>query len=736
MNIEVRNLKLSSLAVRCALWSVFAFACGNFTIAPAKAGHSFFNSEPETLEYPGPQRFWNTAGIVISPARTIAQVNTEVPMFAGVCDGHGHLLPYEKVEWMLDKSSVGSFVTVSDAYRPFLLELVSSRPHKIDNSYAVSETLPANVILTRGTPNISDDMVMPHGYTWVTVTAAHEGVSYVTAYAPDVYGWDARQRSATIHWIDAEWQFPEPGCVPLGSHASLNTCVYRKTNKTPLSDWIVKYTVTGGAEAGFGPQRECSTEVATEKDGRASVELVPASDTAGTTCVCVELIRSECAAIGDPERLSIASSAMYVNWGTKSEAPAVSDAAVATPTPAATIAPTPAPPSAAPPMNAPAPGPAVTTPTIPQSSTVPAPQSTGMPRIELNVAGPETAELGADVTFTITATNRGNAAATNLIVLDRYDTGMQHAIRQNPIQKDLGTIAPGESTPVNITFRITRPGKLCHVVEINGPGIHEVKTACVSVTAPPPPPEHPTMEMRISVPDDQRVRRVGDQVEFTIEVANTGTTVPAQQVQVALKLEPGLHVDSITTDARLRSDGDFVYTFDNIPPNSKVTRKFACSCVAAVQRACAIVDSIDLSKLQLHADVCVQILPNQAAGIQNPLRVNVFPPLRNPARVGTEVIYRITVANTSSESQKQVQLSVSLPDNMDFISVLKGPASATIKERNLQFSPLQELRANEQQNFDVQLRAVRPGSSKLEAELRSFNQPTPVTGSEVANVVN
>ena len=84
---------------------------------------------------------------------------------------------------------------------------------------------------------------------------------------------------------------------------------------------------------------------------------------------------------------------------------------------------------------------------------------------------------------------------------------------------------------------------MCHVVEINGPGIHEVKTACVTVTAPPPPPEHPTLEMQISVPDDQRVRHVGDQVEFTFVVENKGTTVPAQQVQVALKLEPGLQVD-------------------------------------------------------------------------------------------------------------------------------------------------------------------------------------------------
>ncbi len=318
MKIEVRNRKRIGQTPRLALVLAVIVRFGSVLIGvqPVNAGeHHLFNSEVETLEYPGPERFWNTAGIVISPARIVAQVNTEVPMFAGVCDGHGHLLPYEKVEWMLDKGGVGSFVTGERRLSPMLLEMLSSKPQKIDNSYAVSETLPANVILTRGTGNISDDMVMPHGYTWVTVNSPREGVSYVTAYAPDVYGWDARQRSATIHWIDAEWQFPEAGCVPLGSHASLNTCVYRKTNKTPLSDWIVKYTVTGGAGAGFGENHECSTEVSTDNEGRASAELVPTSDAPGTTCVCVELIRSECATPSDPERLSIATSAMHVNWG-------------------------------------------------------------------------------------------------------------------------------------------------------------------------------------------------------------------------------------------------------------------------------------------------------------------------------------------------------------------------------------------------------------------------------------
>jgi uncharacterized repeat protein (TIGR01451 family) len=743
MKIEARNRKWNVYLSRVAtITAVFALAvCALTGIPQAEAGdHHLFNSGVETLEYPGPERFWNTAGIVISPARIVAQVNTEVPMFAGVCDGHGHLLAYEKVEWMLDKGGVGSFVTVSDAYRPLLLELISSKPHKIDNSYAVSETLPANVILTRGTGNIGDDMVMPHGYTWVTVNSPREGVSYVTAFAPDVYGWDARQRSATIHWIDAEWQFPEAGCVPLGSHASLNTCVYRKTNKTPLSDWIVKYTVTGGTGAGFGENHECSTEVSTDKEGRASVELVPTSDAPGTTCVCVELIRSECATPSDPERLSIATSAMHVNWGNPEPAEAAAPVTVSpAPVPTPAVTPTPIPQPTPPPTAAPTPGPAVTTPAIPPASNVPAPPPAAAPQISLDVKGPETAELGTDVRFIISVTNRGAAPVSNLVILDRYDVGLQHSELKNPLQNVLGTLAPGETKPVGITFRITRPGKLCHVVEITGPGIQGVRQqTCINVIAPPPAPEHPAMEVHISRPEEQRISHIGDRVLFTIDAANTGTTVSAQQVQLAVKLEAGLHLERLSDDGKIQSDGSIVFTIDNIPPNSRITRKVECSCTAPVDRACASIDSIDSSKLQFHDEACVRIDPAPIpVGGLNPLRMTVQTP-NNPVKVGGDATYRVTVSNTGVESQKQVQLTIIIPDNMVLTAPQpQGPTNATIGGQTIQFSAVQELRAGEQPlKFDVHLRAVRAGSAKVVAELRSLNQAEPLTSSEVANVVD
>ena len=193
---------------------------------------------------------------------------------------------------------------------------MANKTQKVDNNYAISETLPANIILTRGTPNINDDIVMPRGYTWVTVTSATEGTSYITAHAPDVYSWDARQRSTVIHWINAEWTFPEAGCVPPGAGAALVTCVQRRTNKTPVSDWIVKYTITGGAPAGFGADNSQSVEIATDEAGKATAELMPAGDATGTTCVSVELIRPGCDSEDEPERLSIATAATHVNWST------------------------------------------------------------------------------------------------------------------------------------------------------------------------------------------------------------------------------------------------------------------------------------------------------------------------------------------------------------------------------------------------------------------------------------
>ncbi len=93
------------------------------------------------------------------------------------------------------------------------------------------------------------------------------------------------------------------------------------------------------------------------------------------------------------------------------------------------------------------------------------------------------------------------------------------------------------------------------------------------------------MEVHISRPEEQRISHVGDRVLFTIDAANTGTTVAAQQVQLTVKLEAGLHLERLSDDGKIQSDGSIVFTIDSIPPNSRITRKIECSCTAPVDRA-------------------------------------------------------------------------------------------------------------------------------------------------------
>src|SRR5690606_26274966 len=119
----------------------------------------------------------------------------------------------------------------------------------------------------------NDDVIVPPGYCWISLTSATEGVSHVTAYAPGSATVPARRQTALVHWIDGEWVFPSPAVVPAGGSHRLVTTIRRQTTGAPVPNWLVKYEVVGGAPAGFGPQRQPGAETATDPAGAASVEL-------------------------------------------------------------------------------------------------------------------------------------------------------------------------------------------------------------------------------------------------------------------------------------------------------------------------------------------------------------------------------------------------------------------------------------------------------------------------------
>ncbi|MBN1910063.1 MAG: hypothetical protein JW818_10015, partial [Pirellulales bacterium] len=91
-------------------------------------------------------------------------------------------------------------------------------------------------------------------------------------------------------------------------------------------------------------------------------------------------------------------------------------------------------------------------------------------RVTLRIAGPVTATVGDEVSFEIVVENHTDVAASGLVIRDRFDEGLEHANTKSPIEKELPDLRPGRSQRVGVIFRVVRPGKLSHQVELTGEG--------------------------------------------------------------------------------------------------------------------------------------------------------------------------------------------------------------------------------------------------------------------------
>ncbi len=110
---------------------------------------------------------------------------------------------------------------------------------------------------------------------------------------------------------------------------------------------------------------------------------------------------------------------------------------------------------------------------------------TGEPRLELTITGPQKAAVGSRVTFELEVTNAGKSPAAKLLVIDDFDPGLAHDVASSPIEHDLKDLGPGQSQRLGLTFRVTRPGKLAHQIQITQQGkvITTAKSSVIGVEA-------------------------------------------------------------------------------------------------------------------------------------------------------------------------------------------------------------------------------------------------------------
>ncbi len=751
-----------------------------FTQSPAPANPA----NPADQYSSGGYLSWDDVALMLTPSETVAPVGSEVVLVAGVGAADGYLRTYRRLEWTVAQGSVGQFVAVGkNDYLDVLLGDFN-RPGIVNSTFAIGSTSGKDEQLTRGTPSPADDVSVTRGQGWISITSPIEGTSYVTVVAPEISPWDARTKTATIHWVDATWRFPPPAINPAGTKHVFTTTVTRQSNQSPCPGWQVKYTITGGPPAGFSPDGASSVEVTTDAAGQANAEIFQKSPAHGTNQICIEVIRSGQLPGGNGQRMAVGKGSTMKTWTAADIAVKISGPATGSVGSTLTYR-----------IDVSNPG-DLTSKNVIASNTVPngltyissnPPAETSGSRlqwrlgelgprqhrtieinyrgekegslsncadvsaegglkvsdcatttitapaaapalIDVKVTGPSVASINSEATFEIQVVNRGQTAVGNLLVKDRFEPGLEHPASKEKriIEYDLGELGPGRSAKLELTFRVTQAGQLCHTVEVfRQDAILARRSACLSVSAegtpragvtppgvPPPsgaapgigpqptpgygpqttPPSKgpsaaagvPTISVTQNAPPQRMVNEIA---EFVIQIANTSNRT-LTNLKIVNRADAAL-VPSFATEGFQAEGGNLMWIIPALPAGASRQIKIQFRCAKTSLKAGNRVSVSSSEGAQAETEASLEI--RSALGSSTPeaatpgtIQPKETPPsgiapattpassgltmtvtdLRDPVTAGKELTYQITVVNNGNTVHRQVTVIAMVPEGM------------------------------------------------------------------------
>jgi large repetitive protein len=306
--------------------------------------------------------------------------------------------------------------------------------------------------------------------------------------------------------------------------------------------------------------------------------------------------------------------------------------------------------------------------------------------------------VGDRITYTLALLNSGPDAATNVVVSDRLPEGLrfnsatpsQGAYNVSTGLWRVGTLANGATATLQVVATVNTLGEKVNVVEVwsvdqfdpnSTPGNSNPDEDDFASVIVMPLEIDLGLQMTVNNPTPN----LGDNVIFTIEVANTGPDT-ATGVAVTDKLPVGLGFVSSRTSQGNYDAGTGLWNVGSLAPNTGATLEI----VARVDRLGPLTNVAEVTA----AD---QKDPNSTPGNRNPdeddyaaitiraqvadlsvmQRVNQAQPVRDEV-----ITFTITVNNSGPDTATGVSLKDELPEGLVYV-VVAQPGCVRSRQRDL-----------------------------------------------------
>ena len=339
----------------------------------------------------------------------------------------------------------------------------------------------------------------------------------------------------------------------------------------------------------------------------------------------------------------------------------------------------------------------------------------GQPKLEVVKKGPQSIELGEEASWTVTVTNNGSAAATNVVVTDTLPDAFTAT---SSLRQSIGDLAPGETKSVSYTAKAVKQGNFTNQAVASYDGGEEGGAGASPVASSPIAVVQSGIRVRKTGPSEAYVFKP---VAFDITIENTGDTDLAN-VRITDILPKG---SSVADNGRGRVSGNAIgWMIPNLPAGSSQLIRTE---IAATRKGESTNTVRVLSESGLEASDSVTTNWLAVPGVTIDITDS-----KDPIRELEPVTYAIQVKNQGDFEPVSGTVTVTFNDSIKPTAV-GGDAQGTINGQTVTF-PRTTLEPGKDTNLSITAEgaSIGPGRAVMNFSADFLNDP--IISQEATNV--